>query len=141
MSESTKRYSPGEVALSFAGQDLANGTADGDFFTCEPASESHMSKVGADGSVAFAVSLDRRANAKVVTLQTSATNAILGALHATGAVGPFEMRDLNGSLVVAATRAKIKKLPAVARGKEIGQLEWEIELFDSVWAHGAAGAV
>lgn len=141
MSERPKRYSPGEVALSFVGQDLANGTADGDFFTCEPASESHMSKVGADGSVAFAVNLDRRANAKVVTLQTSATNGILGALHAVGAVGPFEMRDLNGSLVVAATRAKIKKLPAVARGKEIGQIEWEIELFDAVWAHGAAGAV
>ena len=141
MSEATKRYSPGEVALSFAGQDLASGTADGDFFTCEPASESHMSKVGADGSVAYAENLDKRANAKVVTLQTSNTNAILGALHATRAVGPFEMRDLNGSLVVAATRAKIKKLPAVARGKEIGQLEWEIELFDAVWAHGAAGAV
>lgn len=140
MSESPKRYSPGEVAISFAGQGLAEGMGDGDFFTCEPASESHASKVGADGSVAFAVILDKRANAKIVTLQTSNTNAILSALHAVGAVAPFEARDLSGTMIVAATRAKIKKLPAVARGKEVGQLEWEIELFDAVWALAGAGA-
>jgi len=140
MSELPKRYSPAEVTLSFAGQDLANGMADGDFFTCEPASESHASKVGADGSVAFAVILDKRANAKVVTMQTSGTNGILSALHALGVVAPFEARDLSGTMIVAATRAKIKKLPAIARGKEVGQLEWEIELFDAVWTLGGAGA-
>jgi hypothetical protein len=90
---------------------------------------------------AFAVILDRRANAKVVTMQTSSTNGILSALHALGSVAPFEARDLSGTMIVAATRAKIKKLPAVARGKEVGQLEWEIELFDAVWAHATAGAV
>ena len=49
---------------------------DGDFFTCEPASEAHASKVGADGSVAIAKIIDPRANAKIVTMQTSSTNAL-----------------------------------------------------------------
>lgn len=138
MSDPFKVYSPADTALTLGGLDVSAGLADGDYFTCEPASESHTSKAGADGSVAIAVNLDTRANAKIVTLQTSSANAILGAFHARGAVVPFEMRDLvTGSLVVSSPTARIKKWPAAARGKEIGQLEWEIELFNATWAHGA----
>lgn len=138
MSDPLKVYSPADVALTLGGLDVSQGMGDGDFFTCEPASESHTSKVGADGSVAIAKNLDTRANAKIVTMQTSSANAILGALMARDAVVPFEMRDLaTGSLVVTSPTAKIKKWPNAARGKEIGQLEWEIELFAATWAHGA----
>ena len=95
----------------------------------------------ARGSVAIALNLDSRANAKITTLQTSSANAILGALHARGAVVPFEMRDLGtGSLVVSSPTARIKKWPAATRGKEIGQVEWEIELFKATWTHGATTA-
>jgi hypothetical protein len=142
MSDPLKVYSPGQVALTLGGLDVSQGMADGDFFTCEPASEAHTSKVGADGSVAIAQNLDPRANAKIVTLQTSSANAILGALMARGAVVPFEMRDLaTGSLIVTSPTAKVKKWPATARGKEVGQLEWEIELFAATWTHGATAAV
>lgn len=138
MSDPFKVYSPSDTALTLGGLDVSQGMADGDFFTCEPASESHTSKAGADGSVAIAKNLDPRANAKVTTLQTSSANAILAAFHARGAVVPFEMRDLGtGSLVVSSPTAKIKKWPAVARGKEVGQVEWEIELFNATWTHGA----
>lgn len=141
MSDPLKVYSPADTALNLGGLDVSQGMADGDFFTCEPASESHTSKAGADGSVAIAKNLDRRANAKITTLQTSSANAILGALMARDAVVPFEMRDLNtGSLVVSSPTAKIKKWPAAARGKEIGQIEWEVELFNATWVHGATTA-
>jgi len=137
MSDPLKYYSPDEVALTFCGFDVSRGMADGDFFSCEPASEEHTSKAGADGSVAIAVSLDPRANAKVVTLQTSSANGILGALCAAGRIGPFAMRDIvSGGLIVESPSAKIKKWPAVSRGKEVGQVEWEIELFDARWTHG-----
>ena len=138
MRDPFKVYSPSDTALTLGGLDVSQGMADGDFFTCEPASESHTSKAGADGSVAIAKNLDPRANAKVTTLQTSSANALLAAFHARGAVVPFEMRDLGtGSLVVSSPTAKIKKWPAVARGKEVGQVEWEIELFNATWTHGA----
>lgn len=138
MSDPLKVYSPADVALTLGGLDVSQGMADGDFFTCEPASESHTSKAGADGSVAIAVNLDPRANAKITTLQTSSANAIIAALHARGAVVPFEMRDLvTGTLVVSSPTARVKKWAPVSRGKEIGQLEWEIELFAATWTHGA----
>jgi hypothetical protein len=138
MPDPLKYYSPQEVALTFCGFDLSKGMADGDFFSCEPAAEGHTSKPGADGSVAIAISLDPRANAKVMTLQTSSANAILGALNASGRIGAFAMRDIvSGSLIVESVSAKIKKWPAVSRGKEVGQVEWEIELFDARWTHGA----
>lgn len=138
MSDPLKVYSPQQVALTLGGLDMSQGMGDGDFFTCEPASEGHASKVGADGSVAIAKIIDPRANAKIVTMQTSSTNALLGALMARDAIVPFEMRDIaTGTLVVSSPTAKIKKWPAPARGKEIGQLEWEIELFNTTWAHGA----
>lgn len=141
MSDPFKVYSPAQVALTLGGLDMSQGMGDGDFFTCEPASEAHASKVGADGSVAIAEIIDPRANAKIVTMQTSSTNALMGALMARGAVVPFEMRDIaTGSLIVTSPTAKIKKWPATARGKEVGQVEWEIELFNATWAHGATAA-
>lgn len=141
MSDPLKVYSPQQVALTLAGLDISQGMGDGDFFTCEPASEGHTSKVGADGSVAIAEIIDPRANAKIVTMQTSSTNALMGALMARGAVVPFEMRDIaTGSLIVTSPTAKIKKWPNASRGKEVGQLEWEIELFNATWAHGATVA-
>lgn len=141
MSGEITSYDPSEVTASLAGLDiLSGGRADGDFITVEPASEKWQTKVGADGSVIRTRVLDRRANVKLSLLPTSSRNAVMQALYASGLAGPFSMRDLNGSLLVEATKAWVRKLPTAARGKEAGMIEWEIECADAafVFAPGVA---
>lgn len=136
MSEITS-YDPSKVTASLGGLDLLSGTGDGDFITVEPASEQWVTKVGADGSVIRTKVLDKRANVKVILLPTSTRNATLQALYASGLAGPFSLRDLNGSVLVEATKAWVRKPPTAGRGKEAGMAEWEIECADAEFTFAA----
>jgi hypothetical protein len=138
MADLPSTYSPDEVMISFCGQDITGGMGDGDFISVEPAAEEYTTKTGADGSKARAKNLDRGAVAKITTLATGTANAILHALLAADAAGPFSMRDLNGSALVEAPMAWIRKRPTVARGKEVGTQEWEIELAEATWTLAGA---
>ena len=89
MADLPSTYSPDEVMISFCGQDITGGMGDGDFISVEPAAEEYTTKTGADGSKARAKNLDRGAVAKITTLATGTANAILHALLAADAAGPW----------------------------------------------------
>lgn len=145
----TSTYSADEVTLSLAGQIMDSGYAEGEFVSVEPQSEGWTDKVGADGEVARAKVLDRRATAKVKLLQTSAGNALLMALYnsdangANGAgVGVFVLRDRGtGEDLVRADHAWVMKLPTISRGKEIVEYEWTIRLASTTYNIAGAPAV
>lgn len=142
MANEITSYDPSQVDSSLGGLDiLSGGKADGDFITVEPASEQWVTKVGADGSVIRTKVLDKRANVKVSLLPTSSRNAVLQALYASGLAGPFSVRDRNGSVLVEATKAWVRKLPTAGRGKEAGMVEWEIECADADFTFAAGAAL
>ena len=85
------------------------------------------------GDVARARTNDRRGTVTFKLMQTSDTNALLSALRnadllaPNGAgVGALEVRDLQGTTLLSAAEAWIKKMPQTAFDREIGAREWVI---------------
>lgn len=88
--------------------------------------------VGVTGETAFVEHNDRRANITLKLLATSVWNDILSALVAAGTEFALGMNDNRGTTVGAAAKCRIKKLPQVQFGNEIGTREWEIRALDYV---------
>jgi hypothetical protein len=129
-----KVYSADEVTLTFCGRALDSGFDDGEFVSIEMQSNDFVSKAGADGEVTRSKTNDRRAKITIKVMQTSKANNILTGIRTLdlgrpggAGVGVFELRDNSGGLVAHADKAWIAKAPKVARGREAGATEWELE--------------
>jgi len=127
-------YDAAEVTISLAGQPLDSGLTDGEFLGIEAASEDWQTKVGADGSVVRYKTNDRRATITLTLMQTSSGNDLLSQLREAdltanngAGVGAFIARDLGGRTVARAQAAWVKKAPKISRGKEAGEVAWELE--------------
>lgn len=131
-------YDPSQVTITFAGINISQGMGEGDFLAIEMVADRYTEKVGVNGDVARSKNLDRRANVKITTMAGGTANALLQQLYTADAVGAFVVVDLNGSAVAAATKAWIKKLPNLGRGKEVGTNEWSILAADMNLQHSAA---
>ncbi len=132
MAAPLKEYNPSEIAMSFAGIPIA-GYADGEFVVIEAESDDFTDVVGTDGDVARARTNDRRGTVTFKLMQTSDTNALLSALRSAdllapngAGVGALEVRDLQGTTLLSAAEAWIKKMPQTAFDREIGAREWVI---------------
>lgn len=92
-----------------------------------------IEKVGADGVMIRALNLNDSGSAKVVLSAGSICNDLVSAQaaldKATGlGRAPFMVKDLNGSTLVHATSAWLKKDPVLAYGKEAGDREYTFTL-------------
>lgn len=132
-------YAADEVSMSFLGQPLDGGFADGTFVSIEPASEDFTVKKGADGETARAKTNNKDALVKVTLLQTSLANNVLSAARQRDlagvnglGVGVFECRDRSSGVLLAhADKAWVEKAPTISRGKEISENEWTLHLADA----------
>jgi len=131
MANPSLSYDPSQVVVTFAGAAL-HGFADGAFIKAERHEDAFMLQVGADGEAARARNRNRSGSATLTLQQTSVSNDALSGLaaldEAGGAgTGPLLVKDLNGSTLLLAPVAWIKKLAAVEYGKELGHREWTFE--------------
>ena len=138
-----RTYDPAAVLPSFLGG-ILTGFADGTFISVERNEDGFTLVVGASGESARAQSRNKSGVVTFTILATSQTNDYLSAIaeadEALGTgVGEFQMAELNGTTLIHATNAWVKKMPKVERGKEVSTVEWTIECEDlGIFAGGLA---
>ena len=130
-----KNYDANQVTLIIAGLIIDSGFNDGDFVTVDQDSDDFTDVVGADGEVSRARTNDNRATVKVTLMATSDGNSILSTLNnldksaTNGAgVGPFFLRDKQGTALYSSDACWVSKPPGVAYGKEVGTREWTVRI-------------
>jgi len=130
-----KVYDANEVTIIVAGIPIDSGYDDGEFCRIEPESPDFVDKVGTDGEVTRSKTNDRRATCSVILMQSSTGNALLSALNnidrlnGNGAgVGPFLVRDKQGTSLYAAAECWISQPPNVSFDREPTAREWTIRI-------------
>lgn len=127
-----KKYNPADVSIIVVGIPIS-GYADGTFITVERDEDAFTKQIGTDGEVTRSKSNNKTGNATLTLMQTSASNALLSALHALdelsgNGVGPFLMKDNSGNTVHAAQNCWIRKYPTSEWAREAGAREWVIDM-------------
>jgi hypothetical protein len=126
-------FDSNEVSISFAGRDLAQSRADGDFVQLAFTTELYSMKAGADGEVTRSKNNDRSGKCTLTFLNTSESHRVLTALYneaeasANGDdIAPLQVRSRSTGLAYHAEQAWISKHPDISFGKEVGDVAWEI---------------
>lgn len=95
--------------------------------------DAYKKYVGCGGEVTRSKSRNRSGSCKIKVQQSAAFNAVLSAFAAADeandeGVFPLVLKDTAGLTTAVAGTGWIKKLPKLPIGKEVGELEWEIDL-------------
>jgi hypothetical protein len=130
----TKTYNPKNMLISFGGA-ILQGFAKGTFLEAERAEDGFKSDVGSDGEVARTQSNNKMGTITFTLMHHVQSNDVLSAFAALDEISgegvlPFFAKELNGTTVMAAANAWVKKLPKVSRGDEASNVEWSIECAD-----------
>lgn len=126
-----KQYDPKKIVITFGGI-LIQGYADGTFVNAERSEDAFETSVGAGGDVTR-VRNNNRTGTVTLTLQSeSLTNDLLSAKAAVDeasgrGVGSLFIKDLNGTTLVRAESAWIKKMPGTEYADSGGNREWVID--------------
>lgn len=134
-------YDPGQVRLS-VGPVRVTGYADGTFVEVEQVEDTWKSKVGAGGEVTRTRMRNQLGKVKFTLQGSSPCNDLLMALFTRDkaqptqfGIGPFSMRDGNGTTVCFGQVSWIVKPPKVEGAKEAPDREWDLEVASiDVWA-------
>jgi hypothetical protein len=128
-----KNYDPAANVLVFAGIPIS-GFADGTYVSVEQNEDSYALTVGADGEGCRSKTNNRSARVTVTLMQSSLSNDLLSALHnvdlaspAGDGIGPFLMKDLTGTTVMAAEKAWLVRFPTSSYARDPETREWIIE--------------
>lgn len=131
----TRIYDAEQVTVSFAGADLTDGLADGEFLKITNDTDAFLDVVGTDGSVTRSKSNDGRSTIELKLMQTSPGQDILTAaintdkLATNGAgIGAFLVRDPNGRQNYLAAEAWIAKEPDVAFDRTATERVWKFRV-------------
>ena len=132
---SLKVYDANEVTVNVAGLPIESGFDDGEFVRIEQEAEDFIDKVGTDGEVTRSKTNDRRATITILLMQSSDGNALLSGLNnldrlaGNGAgVGPFLVRDRQGTALYAGAECWISKPPDVSFDREPTAREWTLRV-------------
>ncbi len=131
MASTTKTYDPGVVVITF-GPWVITGYADGTFVKASRNEDTFKVYVGADGSPSRSRSRNKSGTIEVTLAQTSPSNdALASAAAADELLGtgiyPAMVKDLNGTTLVSAAEAWVRKPADVEEGKEVAGRPWTIE--------------
>lgn len=134
-SKRIKTYNPKQVTAA-CGTHIVSGFADDTFITIEPSGDGITKKVGCDGEIVRAISVDNTYKVKIALLQTSLSNSYFQTMYDkdmdTGdGMFPLLIKDLKGGTVFSTEAAWVTKPATVTRGKESNNCEWEIETGDA----------
>lgn len=116
------------------GSHLVSGYAEDTFISIEPTGDGTQSSAGADGEVARSLSNNPLHRVAITLQQTSESNDYLSELlrrdkaSGGGGVVPFEVRDLRGTTMFAASQAWVVNYPTIEYGSEVGDREWTIDV-------------
>ena len=130
-----------KVSLVFGAQALA-GYHEGTVINYEPAADSFVKHVGADGEVSRAAMNDFSGSVTVTLAQTSPSNDYLSSIaladRTSGAgVLPLMLRDASGRTLIVSDSAWIRQRPKVVLAKgSIEGREWIIDLAQAVESFG-----
>ena len=132
---SLKVYDANEVTVNVAGLPIESGFDDGEFVLIEQEADDFIDKVGTDGEVTRSKTNDRRATITILLMQSSDGNALLSGLNnldrlaGNGAgVGPFLVRDRQGTALYAGAECWISKPPDVSFDREPTAREWTLRV-------------
>jgi hypothetical protein len=125
-----KNYDPARIIVVFNGVQL-QGYADGTFVKCARDEDAFTSNVGAAGDVVRVRNRNRMGTVTVTLQDASPSNDLLSGMaqtdESTGlAYGALMVKDLNGTTLIQAAAAWIKKTADVEFAKEQGNQEWVI---------------
>lgn len=135
-------YDPDQISINVAGIPVS-GYADGEFITVENESPGFEDVVGTDGEVTRSKTNDRRATVTLKLMQSSPTNDLLSALHNLDlntpggvGVGPFLLRDKNGTTLLLAEKSWIQKMPDGSWDRTAKERSWVIRCASLTSHHG-----
>lgn len=126
-----RTYDPAQIVIQW-GPIIASGYQDGSFAKASRDADTFAKYVGTDGEVSRARSRNRAGSVEITLAQTSLTNDLLSQEQEvdelTGlGVYPLTVKDLNGTTLVYAPEAWLKKPAEVEYGKEIGPRVWTFD--------------
>ena len=129
-----KQYDPKKIVATFRGI-LIQGYADGTFVTAERKEDAFDTSVGAGGDVTRVRNNDRTGLVTLTLQSESLTNDLLSANllidEESGlGIGALMVKDLNGTTLISAESAWIKKFPVGEYADDGGSREWVIECAD-----------
>ena len=130
----TKTYNPKAVQLSFLGN-IASGYAEGTMITATRNEDDFTAQAGTTGEVTRVANCNRTGTVTIRLKAASQFNDVLSALRQQdllfgNALGPLFIKELNGTTLVSAAEAWIKRQPDMERGKEESVVEWTLECAD-----------
>src|SRR5215470_4583414 len=124
-------YDPGQVVATW-GSIVFAGFAEGSFIVAERDEDAFTKSVGATGDVVRVRNRNRAGSVRFTLQMSSPTNdelsdqAALDELSG-GGVASLLIKDLNGTTLLHATDAWIKKLPSTEYAKEASKREWALD--------------
>ena len=133
-------YHPNRVSLSL-GDVIIDGYADGVFFRGARDNDDTTLVSGAQGDSIVVRIPKQQGTISVMIHAGTAVGAELDALADDGPDGkiqfkPFQMKDNNGSDLVSASKAWVKRRADIEKGGEPGTQEWIIAAHDYKVVHG-----
>lgn len=120
-----------KLVVSYAGQTLSGFAGD---ISIDPDGGEDVATetVGSDGTECVVVFHNKTNGTVTISLMASSkSNDILSSLSALKTVGPILIRDTNGTTVLEAPSAWVKRRPVVTYGAEIQPREWVLGYSDS----------
>jgi hypothetical protein len=132
-----KIFDSNEVSCIACGVPIDSGRGEegGKFVTVERLTDAFVDVVSVDGEATRSKTNDDRADITITTMSSSGVNAILSALHtldrkaANGAgVGPFLLKDNQGTTLFAAAECWLVKMPKWEGGQKSVPLEWKFRV-------------
>lgn len=129
-----KNYDPGKVVVTFNGH-LLVGFNDGTFVSAERAENAFSMAVGATGDVTRVRNRNRSGSVSVTLQAASPSNDVLTTMalldeeFGTGA-GVLSVKDLNGTTLLFAESAWIRKIPNVDFAADASAREWAFDCAD-----------
>lgn len=135
-----KTYNPKKV-VTVLGNHIASGYADETFISIEKNGDGTSVKVGCDGEVVRSINPDSTYKITLTLSQSSPTNSFLRNMYkkdksdGTG-MFPFMVKDLMGKQQFVTSQAWVNKDATWERGKESGNVEWELTAGDGAFAEG-----
>lgn len=127
-------YDPGLVVVTF-GSLILSGYADGAMIAAQRDEDAYSKVVGSQGDTVRVRNRNRNGMVTVNLQQSSPINTALSAIAALDEVSnlgvkPLQIKDLNGTTLVAAPAAWIRKVADVALSQSAENREWIFDCYN-----------
>lgn len=133
-------YNPKQVKIAL-GSHSVSGYADDSYITIDPHGDGTAVKVGCDGEINRAISVDNCYTIKLALLQKTESNAYLQNMYdkdVSDGEGTFAItiKDIMGEEIFSSSTCWVSKPASWGRGKDTTNREWELVAADGTFEIG-----